>query len=94
VYRPFRFQKCCQDFIGSHDETLSVAMSVRVHAEMLSATRALAIEIRVSVAAIAGLSMAFVSPKAFRVTSCSLLRITSMNDQKMRPNNKIIRKES
>ena len=27
--RPFRFQKCCQDFIGSHDETLSiVAMRV------------------------------------------------------------------
>jgi hypothetical protein len=29
VNRPFRFQKCCQDFIGTHDETLSVAM--RVH---------------------------------------------------------------
>jgi len=29
VYRPFRFQKSWQDFIGTHDETLSVAM--RVH---------------------------------------------------------------
>jgi hypothetical protein len=27
--RPFGFQKWCQDFIGSHNETLSVAM--RVH---------------------------------------------------------------
>jgi hypothetical protein len=28
VNRPFRFQKCCQDFVGTHDETLSVAMCV------------------------------------------------------------------
>jgi hypothetical protein len=28
VNRPFRFQKCCQDFFSSHDETLSVAMRV------------------------------------------------------------------
>ena len=27
--RPFRFQKCCQDFIGTHDETLSVAIQGR-----------------------------------------------------------------
>ena len=26
--RPFGFQKCCQDFIGSHNETLSVAVGV------------------------------------------------------------------
>jgi hypothetical protein len=29
VYRPFQFQKCGQLFIGTHNETLSVAMSVR-----------------------------------------------------------------
>jgi hypothetical protein len=29
VYRPFRFQKCCQDFICTHNETFSVSM--RVH---------------------------------------------------------------
>jgi len=29
VYRPLQFQKCGQDIVGSHDETLSVAM--RVH---------------------------------------------------------------
>jgi hypothetical protein len=29
VYRPLQFQERNQDFIGSHDETLSVAM--RVH---------------------------------------------------------------
>jgi hypothetical protein len=28
VNRPFRFQQCCQDFTGTHNETLSVAMSV------------------------------------------------------------------
>jgi hypothetical protein len=28
MYRPFQFKKRCQDFIGTHDETLSVAMSV------------------------------------------------------------------
>jgi hypothetical protein len=26
VNRSFRFQKCCQQFIGTHNETLSVAM--------------------------------------------------------------------
>jgi len=25
VVKFFRFQKCCQDFIGTHDETLSIA---------------------------------------------------------------------
>jgi hypothetical protein len=25
VNRPFRFQKCCQDFFSSHNERLSVA---------------------------------------------------------------------
>jgi hypothetical protein len=29
VYRPFEFQKRSEDFIGTHNETLSVAM--RVH---------------------------------------------------------------
>jgi hypothetical protein len=28
VNRPFRFQKCCQGFIGAHNEALSIAMSV------------------------------------------------------------------
>jgi hypothetical protein len=28
VNRPFQFQKCGQYFIGTHDETLSVAMRV------------------------------------------------------------------
>jgi len=28
VYRPFQFKKRCQDFIGTHNETLSVAMRV------------------------------------------------------------------
>jgi hypothetical protein len=28
VYRPFEFQKRSEDFIGAHDETLSVAMCV------------------------------------------------------------------
>jgi hypothetical protein len=28
VNRPFRFQKCCQDFIGAHNEMFSVAMRV------------------------------------------------------------------
>jgi len=26
VYRPFRFQKCCVQFIGPYNETLSIAM--------------------------------------------------------------------
>jgi hypothetical protein len=29
VNRPFRFQRCCQDFIGTHDQTLSI-VGVRV----------------------------------------------------------------
>jgi hypothetical protein len=28
VNRPFRFQKCCQDFVGTDNETLSIAMCV------------------------------------------------------------------
>jgi len=28
VYRPFQFHKRSQDFIGAHDETLSIAMRV------------------------------------------------------------------
>jgi len=26
--RRFQFQKCCQDFIGAHDETISIAVCV------------------------------------------------------------------
>jgi len=28
MYRRFQFQKCCQDFFGSHNEMLSVAIRV------------------------------------------------------------------
>ena len=28
VYRPFQFRECGQDFIGTHDEALSVAMRI------------------------------------------------------------------
>jgi len=28
VNRSVRFQKCCQDFIGAHNEALSIAMRV------------------------------------------------------------------
>jgi hypothetical protein len=36
VNRPFRFQKCCQDFIGTHNETVSI-VAMRVNKAKIAA---------------------------------------------------------
>jgi hypothetical protein len=49
MYRSLQFQKCSQDFIGTHNETLSViAVCVGMAARLASSRNGLAIRVRVS----------------------------------------------